>query len=183
MGAVTLEGVLATLDPARRDRLAAIQRADVRQRIEALTKSGRRAAVQTPAPHAKRPRPEDLGVLVFGTEAMACTHIKGLRLDVTLNSRLHWAAKERAVRHQRESVRFALAGVARLDGATRVRITREAPALLDTDNLAGACKAVRDEVAAWLGVTDAPGGPVEWVVQQLRAEGYGVRLEITGGAR
>jgi len=183
MGAVTLEGVLATLDPARRDRLAAIQRADVRQRIEVLTKSGRRAAAQTPAPHAKRPRPEDLGILVFGSGAMACAHIKGLRLDVTLNSRVHWAAKERAVRHQRESVRFALAGVARLDGATRVRITREAPALLDTDNLAGACKAVRDEVAAWLGVDDGPTGPVTWEVLQRKAPGYGVEIQVTGGAR
>lgn len=178
--AVTLEGVLATLSTEQRQRLAARQRPDVRARIEALTKtSARPAGGGLP----RLPRIADLGFTARRDGVVVRAHIKGLPLAMTPNARVHWAERDRWVSRQREAVAVALAPVALLRDPRRVVITRESPGLLDTDNLAGACKAVRDEVAAWLGVTDAPGGPVEWVVQQLRAEGYGVRLEITGGAR
>ena len=60
-----------------------------------------------------------------------------------------------------------------------VRITRISPGTLDTDNLAAACKNVRDGVADALGCGDAqPDG--FWTYRQAKgAKGvYGVRVEL-----
>lgn len=179
MGAVTLEGVLAHLSSAQIERLAGIQRPPVRARIEALTKPAKRAASTEP----RRVVLGELSILAASRPGGVFAHIKGLRLTYTLNSREHWSAKARVVESQRAAVRLAFEGVALPSNPTRVLIVREGPVLLDSDNAAGACKAVRDEVAALLGVDDGPRGPVTWVVEQLRERAYGVRVEITGGGR
>lgn len=60
---------------------------------------------------------------------------------------------------------------------------RVAPGRLDDDNLARACKAVRDEVAAWLGVDD--GDPrISWVTAQEKSSAYATRIlyRFTGDA-
>lgn len=177
MSAVTLEGVLSRLSPAERERLARIQKPPVRARIEALTKPAVRASSTEP----RRVALDDLSILAAARPGGAYAHIKGLRLAYTLNSREHWSAKAREVEHQRAAVRLAFEGVALPTKPTRVLIVREGPVLLDTDNAVAACKAVRDEIAALLGVDDGPKGPVTWVVEQLRERAYGVRIEITGG--
>lgn len=73
----------------------------------------------------------------------------------------------------------------------RVTMVRLAPRLLDDDNLAAACKAVRDQVALEIGlpvtgwslnhkrlVADDRDPRVTWVCKQERAKEYGVRIEI-----
>ncbi len=99
------------------------------------------------------------------------------------NLRSHWAQRARRVAGQRTAA-FLLVR-ARLDGAPAralarspkltVRLTRIGPRVLDSDNLTGALKAVRDGVADALKLDDAdprlewayaqrPGGPDEYAV-------------------
>jgi len=52
---------------------------------------------------------------------------------------------------------------------------------LDDDNLASALKAVRDEVAAQLGVDDGRAAPVRWVPAQEEGP-WGVRIHIEEAA-
>jgi hypothetical protein len=61
----------------------------------------------------------------------------------------------------------------------KVTITRLAPRQLDTDNLAGACKHVRDGVADWLGIDDGD-LRVAWVCEQEKAKPkqHGVRIKM-----
>lgn len=62
----------------------------------------------------------------------------------------------------------------------RVTLIRISAGELDTDGLAGALKAVRDEVAAWLGVGDGPSDPASWRCAQQRGPRgvHAVRIEI-----
>ena len=109
--------------------------------------------------------------------------VPGLRLRGGLNARLHWRARAREVRAERAAVRQVLPDV-RVPMPATVQIVRVAPSAgVDDDNLAGCCKAVRDEVAAWLGVDDGPAGPVTWTVGQRRGP-WAVEIEIHhGGVR
>ena len=183
MSAVTLEGVLAHLSSEKRERLAAIQRPQVRARIEALTKPVKRAAGgkwRLPP----MPKQTDLGVLSGVLPAGVWFHVKGLPLPITKNTRAHhmviahWDAL-----HVKVTL-GALRPLPLVSTPRRVVITREADSTgLDTDNLGRACAYIRDGVAKWLGVDDSPRSGVEWVNQQVEAAGYGVRVEITGGGR
>lgn len=82
--------------------------------------------------------------------------------------RAHAAEAQR----QREAMSLALYQIGRQPaellarGRLRVTFTRLASGTLDDDNLAGAFKACRDAVAAWLGVDDGPRGPVTWAYTQ-----------------
>lgn len=62
----------------------------------------------------------------------------------------------------------------------RVTIVRIGAGLLDSDNIHGALKAVRDEVAAWLGIDDGPTSPASWKVGQQKCPPgfWAVRVEI-----
>ena len=81
----------------------------------------------------------------------------------TLNSREHWAARARRVKGERAAVWAALQAVGPvcphgLYAAPRVRVTltRVNGGRMDSDNLAGALKGVRDTVALdWFGRDDA----------------------------
>lgn len=175
MSAVTLAGVLSPLSPEKLAGLAKIQPPAVRARIEALTKPATRAS-------SKPMRASDVTHIVQRTECGILVVFKGLKLISAANAHeQHWARKDR-VRVEREVVARALVGVAPVLRPKLVRVTRLGVRLMDTDNLAGAAKSVRDEIATWLGVDDGPLGPVTWVVEQAKGEGYGVRVEITGGA-
>lgn len=59
----------------------------------------------------------------------------------------------------------------------RVTLTRIAPAELDDDNLRPALKAVRDEVATWIGVDDRHGA-VAWSYEQERGAAHVYRVRI-----
>lgn len=182
MAAVTLEGVLSRLTSEQLAGLARRQTPEVRARIEAVVKGVmRRQLAEVASRPARRVPVSDLAIIAGSLGSRAYAHIKGLRLTYTLNSREHWSVKAREVDYQRAAVRHAFEGVALPSEPTRVLIVREGPVLLDSDNAVAACKAVRDEIAALLGVDDGPTGPVTWAVEQLRERAYGVRIEITGG--
>ena len=111
--------------------------------------------------------------------------VPDLRLR-SLNHREHHHARAKRVSAERLAVFAALsrvdAAAARaLKSADRVtvRFTRIGRGTLDTDNVVGSCKAVRDEVAKWLGKSDAPGSGVEWVMPVAQERGaYAVRIEL-----
>lgn len=101
-----------------------------------------------------------------------------------LNRRDHWAERHRRSKQQKELTTLLLRTArpsAPLVAPYRVKLVRIAPgAIRDSDNLAAATKAVRDAVAAFLGVDDADvmgNGDVRWSVAQERGP-YGLRVEI-----
>lgn len=111
--------------------------------------------------------------------------IDGMRLGAALNARTHWT--KRAARAKKE--RAVVATVLRLhpfagdDIPTTCTLVRVAPRALDDDNLAGAFKAVRDEIAAFFGVDDGPKGPIAWRYEQRREapKKYAVEIRLTWG--
>ena len=106
--------------------------------------------------------------------------IPGLRLDVTANSRLHWAARAKRVKRQRAIVGLMLRAVDRPTLPCVVTITRRSPGTLDDDNAVSSAKATRDAVAQWLALDDAD-RRVTWVVTQERGP-WGVRVAVRGVA-
>ena len=103
--------------------------------------------------------------------------VPGLRLDVTANSRLHWAARAAKVKRQRSIVGLMLRAVDRPTLPCVVTITRRSPGrALDDDNAVCSAKATRDAVAQWLALDDRD-PRVMWVVEQERAP-WGVRVSV-----
>jgi hypothetical protein len=95
--------------------------------------------------------------------------VDGLRLDVTLNTRGHWAAKARKIAAQRAAVADAIGLCDRPALPCVVTITRRSLGrALDDDNAVSSAKATRDAVAEWLGVDDRD-PRVTGVVAQERA--------------
>jgi hypothetical protein len=66
-----------------------------------------------------------------------------------------------------------------------VTLVRHGPRLLDTDNLPGGLKGIRDQIALLLGVTDGPTDKrVSWRYDQARGPyGVGVRIEAAAVAK
>jgi hypothetical protein len=111
-----------------------------------------------------------------------------MRLPSMANLRLHWATKARTVKAQRSATGLALRTTGRafltawqhMDANPRLRLhcllTRVGPRALDDDNLQGAFKAVRDEVAATFGIDD---GSERWRWQYAQERGlYAVRIRL-----
>lgn len=108
----------------------------------------------------------------------------GVVLVSELNVREHWRPKAARKASQRALVGLALRTLAygRWDGASdlRIDITRIAPKNLDRgDGVVPAAKAVKDEVAAFLGVDDND-PRLDWRVGWERGapRTYGCRIEI-----
>lgn len=119
-----------------------------------------------PPPHRARWM-TDVSPLAWRTDDGAAAILRGFVLVSERNQReAHEARRGARVRWQKRVVRDALARIEPpcvTDGRRwEARLTRGAPRAMDSDNLVGACKAVRDAVAAWLGVDDGPRGPVTW---------------------
>ncbi len=98
--------------------------------------------------------------------------INGMRLGRGLNDREHWRVRAKRVKAEREQVAWVLAArnVARPTLPLLVTLTRIAPSsgLDKGDNLNGSLKAVRDQVAAWLGVDDKHDDVVTYAYAQRR---------------
>lgn len=92
----------------------------------------------------------------------------------------HWAADAKRRKDHRTIVRWGLQPLERPALPVVVTLVRIGPRDLDTDNLAGGFKSVRDEVAQWLGCGDSTRDPVTWVYQQQRGERgqYAARIKI-----
>lgn len=102
--------------------------------------------------------------------------IPGLKLVSEANraSHEHWRVRQNRVKEQRDLVALALVvtRAPRLTGRLDCTITRCGGRGLDSDNLAGSGKAVRDAIAEHLGVSDGPRGPVRWRVDQRPGEDF-----------
>jgi predicted Fe-S protein YdhL (DUF1289 family) len=95
------------------------------------------------------------------------------------NVREHHQARARRVRSERETTRWFLVGVPKPATPCVVTLTRIAPSNgLDDDNLSGACKSIRDEIAAWLGVDDKHRHIVRYAYAQMRGKEWGVLVEF-----
>ena len=96
-------------------------------------------------------------------------HIPDFRTGSGLNGREHWAGRARRVRSERDMVAWSLRKATKPQLPLLVTLTRVAPSNgLDDDNLSGSLKAVRDEVAAWLGVDDKRRDVVRYEYAQRR---------------
>jgi len=109
-----------------------------------------------------------------------------LRLVSRANQRQHWTGHWRRDKEEQLVVRSLL----NREGdppppPVTVELTRVAPRSLDSDNLQGAFKAVRDAVAAWLGIDDGD-DRIEWRYAQRqpitgeKSEKYAVLVAIWG---
>ena len=99
-----------------------------------------------------------------------------LRTSNGLNGREHHMARARRVKAEREAVHWMLHGRTKPALPCQVTLTRIAPSSgLDDDNLAGSLKAVRDQVALWLGVDDRDSQTVRYAYAQARGP-WGVEI-------
>ncbi len=107
------------------------------------------------------------------------------------NLREHWRARQRRVKAQRHATTWAAYG--RKDKAEledlheappcTVWLTRVSPRELDDDNLRGALKAVRDELAELLGLKSDRDPRVSWEYDQRKGKPSAVVVEIEPGRR
>ena len=96
-----------------------------------------------------------------------------VRLDSTANLREHWARKyTRTLKHKKAAMIIKKHSL-----PCTVEIIRVGKRTLDGDNLQGACKSLRDGIAARLGVDDAD-PRVEWKYSQQKGD-YSVIVKIT----
>lgn len=104
-----------------------------------------------------------------------------LRTGRGLNERLHWAQRAKKVKHERHTTAWwiKVAKVQRPELPVTVTLTRLTSSALglDDDNLRGSLKAVRDELASWLGVDDRD-PRVTWRYEQKLRAGFGVEVSI-----
>lgn len=93
-----------------------------------------------------------------------------------LNAREHWAVRAKRVKAERETTAWHLKRCDKPTTPCTVVLTRVSPrGVADDDNLAGALKAVRDQVAEWLGVDDKHRHIVRYEYQQRRGP-WGVEI-------
>lgn len=106
------------------------------------------------------------------------------------NARQHWAKRAKRVKAQRATTCMALRAhpaiekqrwAMRCTDGLMVTLTRIAPRTLDTDNAAGAMKAVRDGVADALGIKDND-ARCRWSYKQRKGKPKEYAVEICIGA-
>lgn len=97
------------------------------------------------------------------------------------NQREHWAAKNRRKKSQQAAVILTLRPLGVPHPPLDVFLTRIAPKRLDSDNLAGSMKHIRDAIARWLGVDDGDDSVRYYVLQELRAGGHWQKCFTRGG--
>lgn len=108
---------------------------------------------------------------------MHATYLIPIKTVTGLNAREHW--RKRAARVKAERAATSLI-VKAFPTPCIVRLVRLSSALCDDDNLQGACKAIRDEIAKICGVDDGPRGPITWAYGQDKCKRgrEGVRVEF-----
>lgn len=102
-----------------------------------------------------------------------------IRLESEANKHSHWTIKARRVKVQRQAIHLYGKKHMPVPFPVVVVMTRIAPRLLDDDNATRSCKAVRDELAALMGIDDRD-PKVTWVVKQARGavREYAVRVQM-----
>jgi hypothetical protein len=114
----------------------------------------------------------------------AVVPIEGMRLGAALNARVHWTKRAARSKKERATVGWAMRAHRRpilSRPPTTCTLVRIAPRMLDDDNLQGAFKSIRDEVASFFGVDDGPRGPIRWCYEQQKGEPkqYAVHICLT----
>lgn len=115
------------------------------------------------------------------TARSVVVEIQGVELVSEANRASHefWRARQRRVSTQRSVVGAVLRLHRPPPVPAVVTITRIAPRPLDSDNLAGSAKAVRDTVASWLGIDDRDERVTWRVVHESRGvREYAVRIAV-----
>jgi len=106
-------------------------------------------------------------------------------IESEANRREHWAARYRRSKRQRKAVALLFPFEARqwLRGyrTVEVLLVRHGSKALDSDNLAGGLKAVRDEVAKQLGEKNDASARYVWRYDQVVGVDPGVQIIITKG--
>lgn len=109
-----------------------------------------------------------------------------IKLPSLPNERMHWRTLDRLKKSQRGAVLYCMVKAGRAMDIPPlpvvVTITRTGPRKLDDDNLAGACKYVRDQIAKVIGVDDGSDQYTWRYAQRIvrgRPSQYGVDVEIT----
>jgi hypothetical protein len=104
-----------------------------------------------------------------------------IRVVSEANMHQHWRRRQLRAKSQRAITCVYVGRLLRGAGKPkRVVLTRYSARELDSDNLAGAFKHVRDEIAALCGFNDREKS-VEWVYQQFKADpriGAGCRVKV-----
>lgn len=111
-----------------------------------------------------------------------------LKLVSEANARDGWRAKAKRAHEQRRVTHMATRAQIKVRERWEWLLSEEVPSLtvtitrlgrreLDSDNLARACKAVRDGVADALGVKDND-PHITWRPEQLKGRAYGVEIRI-----
>lgn len=108
-----------------------------------------------------------------------------VKLVSEANMREHWAVKNKRKKLQQMVVAYALAGLKRDIPAfpVHVTITRVGVRKLDSDNLAGSAKGVRDMIANILGCDDGDESRVTWEYRQRRGVPKEYSMDLTIAAR
>lgn len=97
------------------------------------------------------------------------------------NMREHWAIKNKRKKAQQRAVELTwLAQRIRVAPPVVVHLTRVGVRRLDTDNLAGSAKGVRDQIAKLIGVDDGDERKVRWEYSQRKGlpKEYGLEVRI-----
>lgn len=96
-----------------------------------------------------------------------------------MNVREHWRTRTRRVKAERDATAWQLSRVHDKPlPPLVVTLTRIGPSNgLDDDNLAGSMKAIRDQIAQWLGVDDRRSEVVRYRYAQERGKEWCVRIE------
>lgn len=101
-----------------------------------------------------------------------------LRIESVANRREHWSKRAKRAKAHREGVQWHL-GTARPRLPVVVTLTRIAPRVLDSDNLASGFKAVRDGIADWLRIDDGD-ERIGWLYRQRKGapKEYAIEVEF-----
>lgn len=101
-----------------------------------------------------------------------------IRLPSLSNLRVHWRRMLKIKQGQKSATKLVMMNL-KLPAPPPllVVITRVGPGRLDDDNLAHACKYVRDQIAAEVGVDDGS-ELYTWECRQRRDKVFGVEVEI-----
>ena len=104
--------------------------------------------------------------------------VLAMRTAPGMNVREHFRVRAKRVKAERAQTALALLGREKPALPCTVLLTRVAPSEgLDDDNLAGALKGVRDQVAQWLGVDDRKATVVAYRYAQTRGP-WSVRIDF-----
>ena len=144
-----------------------------------MTRPAKRRAVRTPKLATTQIHPGRLD----GDGGWSLTLQLPVRVVSEANMREHPLAKHRRKCDQQRAVLAALKAAERnlpKLSAVTVTMTRLGPRKLDTDNLWGSFKGVRDCIGAWLGTGDAPDNGVAWDCLQLVTKESGIYIWIAG---